>query len=98
MVRNSRVAIALGVEPNLVASGRLPVEFKPEFPQSTYDFAVAESGKPTHSSGHHNREVVVFSSQREGGGTFTFPPRFDKPASYVARDFQSLGHRTPLRN
>ncbi len=81
-----------------MASGRLPVEFKPEFLQSTYDFAISESGKPTHSSGHHNCEVMVFSSQREGGGTFTFPLRLDKPASYIARNFQSLGHRPPLRN
>jgi len=96
VVWDGRVAIALEVEPNLVASGRLPIEFEPEFLQSTYDFAISESSEPARSSGHHNCEVLIFRGRWQRWGTFAFPPRLDEPTSDIARNLQSLGHRPPF--
>jgi hypothetical protein len=49
-----------------VAPSRLTVELESKFFQSANDFTISESGKPTHSSGHHDGEVLILCHWRQG--------------------------------
>lgn len=45
MIRNGGVASGFGIEPELVAAGRLPVELEAELLQALDDLPVAEASK-----------------------------------------------------
>jgi hypothetical protein len=98
MVWDRRIAIGLRAEPDLVAPGRLAIKLKSEYLESTHDFTITESEKPTHSSGHHDCEILIFRCWGQGQGAFAFPPRPNQTASNIAGNLQSLGHSAALRN
>ena len=58
MVDQSYLRAGFRVAPYLVATGPLPVKFKPKPSKATDDFLVTESGKPTHLSDLDRHRVV----------------------------------------
>jgi len=47
-------------------ASRLTVELEAKLLQSAHDFTISESGEPTHSSGHHDCEVLILRRWGQG--------------------------------
>lgn len=65
MVRNCRVPVRRGAEPNFVTSSGVPVEFKPEYLQLPGNFPVSKSRQSPHLGSNDYGEVSTLGDTRQ---------------------------------
>jgi hypothetical protein len=96
MVRNGRIAIGEGVEPDLVASGCLPVKCKSKGLQSPDDLSITESSQPPQLRTYYDGVIQVFGGRRKGDGALSLAARFNQLPRHVTRNLQCFSDGPPL--
>ena len=96
VVRNRRVAVALGVEPDFVTTSSLTIETESQNSQSPRDLAVTESRESAHSGSHDYREILALLAAKQGRAPFPLSTGLDEPAGYVPGYLQGLSDGSSL--
>ena len=92
------VPIRMGVEPNLVTSGSLTIEFEAAFLELPYDLPVAESRQAAHLRWNYNCVVAAISNGRQIRKAIALAARLDQFARDISGDVERFGDSTPLSN
>jgi hypothetical protein len=96
MVRDRCVSVRADVIPDLVTSGGLTIKLESADLELPDDLAITEAREAAHLGGHHNSVVVVSRSRGKRDLALPLASRLYQLSSYISRDFEGLGNRSPL--
>lgn len=96
VIGDCRLAVGLGVEPDLVATGSLAIKAEPEEFEAACDFPVTETCEATQSSPHDNHEIGALIAGWKGRRAVAFATSFDELAGNVAGNFKGFSDGTTL--
>jgi hypothetical protein len=102
MIRHRRVAIRLRIEPDLVAAGSLPIEFKARaFSLWTTSLYRNPARRPILAAGsrsHHNRVIATLCSGRQIETAATITPGFNDFLGDIPGDIECFCDSAALRD